>query len=156
MEVRTTAEPSRLGEVPRRQSAILERMGVPIVVADEAVGLPSADLLVDALIGYSLRGAPSGAAAALVRAANGHGAPILALDVPSGLDSTTGEVHEPAVRAAATLTLALPKRGLRAEGAQGHVGELYLADIRVPPALYAGMGLEVGPLFARDDVVRLW
>ena len=145
MEVRTTAEPSRLGEVPRRQSAILERMGVPIVVADEAVGLPSADLLVDALIGYSLRGAPSGAAAALVRAANGHGAPILALDVPSGLDSTTGEVHEPAVRAAATLTLALPKRGLRAEGAQGHVGELYLADIRVPPARYAG-----------DDVVRLW
>lgn len=156
VEVRSTAVPERLGEVPRHQSAILERMGVPVVVAGEDEELPPADLLVDALIGYSLRGAPSGPAAALVRAANGHDAPILALDVPSGLDSTTGTVHEPAVRAAATLTLALPKRGLRAEGARDHVGELYLADISVPPALYAGMGLQVGPLFARDDVIRLW
>jgi NAD(P)H-hydrate epimerase len=77
--------------------------------------------------------------------------------VPSGIDSTTGAVHEPVVRATATLTLALPKEGLFAGDAPEHVGELYLADIGVPPELYArpSLGLEVGPVFARDEVFRL-
>ncbi len=111
----------------------------------------------DGLIGYSLTGPPRGAAGELIRWANERGAPILALDAPSGLDTTSGEVHEPAIRATATLTLALPKRGLRAPGVANHVGELYLADISVPPSLYAepSLALQVGPLFAKSDMVRL-
>ena len=64
---------------------------------------------------------------------------------------------EPAIRAEATLALALPKEGLRASGVAPHVGELYLADISVPPSLYAKppLGLSIGPLFARDDIIRL-
>ena len=145
---------SSLAEVTRLQLTILERMGVSIA---EGGGLPRADLVVDALIGYSLHGPPTGTSAALIRAANRHGAPVLALDVPSGIDSTTGEVYEPAVRATATLTLALPKCGLDSEQARQHVGELYLADIGVPPELYArpGLDLEVGHLFAGGDVVRV-
>jgi len=156
VRVVATAEPPGMGDVPRHQAAILERMGVTVAAADEGADLPPADLLVDALIGYSLCGVPSGVAAALIRAANGHGAPVLALDVPSGVDTATGAVHNPAIRAAATLTLALPKQGLGAVAARGHVGELYVADISVPPGLFARMGVEAGPLFALEDIVRLW
>jgi NAD(P)H-hydrate epimerase len=54
------------------------------------------------------------------------------------------------------MTLALPKVGLRDPRARPDVGELYLADIGVPPQLYASLGVQVGPIFARSDVIRLW
>lgn len=77
--------------------------------------------------------------------------------MPSGLEATTGQAGDPAIRATATLTLALPKTGLRAPGSASYVGELYLADISVPPALYAepSLDLKVGPIFAEGEVVRL-
>lgn len=52
-------------------------------------------------------------------------------------------------------TLALPKVGLLIPEAAPYVGELYLADIGVPPQLYAGLGLAVGPLFAQGEILRL-
>ena len=151
-------EPERLGEVPRHQLAILERMGVPVEVAGDDAELPSADLIIDALIGYSLSGPPRGVSAALIRKANTAAASVLSLDVPSGVDTATGAVYEPAIEATATLTLALPKEGLRADEARRQVGELYLADIGVPPALYARppIGLDVGHVFAEDDLLRVW
>jgi NAD(P)H-hydrate epimerase len=115
------------------------------------------DLIIDGVIGYSLRGAPRDGAARLITWANQAAAPVLALDVPSGLDGTTGAPADPTIEAAATMTLALPKRGLMAVGARPYVGELYLADIGVPPALYARapLGLEVPLAFAASDLVRL-
>ena len=82
---------------------------------------------------------------------------MLSLDAPSGIDTTSGQVYSPAIRAAATLTLALPKEGLRASNTTDYVGELYLADISIPPGLYAGPGLElpVGPIFAQDEIIQL-
>ncbi len=158
VQVMATAPASRFTGVPLHQLTILERMEVSISVAGIEVDLPPADLIIDAIIGYSLSGAPGGSPAALIRAANAQGAPILALDVPSGVDTSTGAVREPAVQATATLTLALPKQGLRAEEAKPNIGELYLADISVPPGLYTrpALGLEVGPVFAEDDIVRIW
>jgi NAD(P)H-hydrate epimerase len=115
------------------------------------------DLIIDGIIGYSLRSPPRGAASELICWANKQPAPVLALDVPSGLDTTTGTVFDPAIRATATMTLALPKEGLRYAGVEEQVGELYLADIGVPPALYASsaLGLHVGHLFAQNDIVRI-
>jgi NAD(P)H-hydrate epimerase len=115
------------------------------------------DLIVDGIIGYSLQGAPRGAAGDLIRWANAQAAPILALDAPSGVDTTTGTAFDPAIQAAATMTLALPKEGLRAPGVATKVGELYLADISVPPELYAGpaLRLQVGPLFSENDIIRV-
>ena len=57
----------------------------------------------------------------------------------------------------ATMTLALPKEGLRAPGVAAQVGELYLADIGVPPSLYTGpaLGLNVGNIFAESEIIRL-
>jgi len=152
-----TRPPEEFKPVPAQQLEILRRMGVHF-----SGGLPSAgtlrpDLVVDGVIGYSLKGSPGGTAAGLIRWANGQDAPVLALDVPSGFDAATGVPLEPTVRAAATLTLALPKEGLRATGAERHVGELYLADIGVPPSLYGGpgLGLSVGPIFAESDILRI-
>lgn len=150
-----TKPPDALIGVPALQMRILRRMGVPTAEANSVGEVQEAALIADGIIGYSLSGTPRGAAADLIRWANGVSAPILSLDVPSGLDATTGIPLPPTVRAAATLTLALPKEGLRADGAEPYVGELYLGDIGVPPELYAGMGLEVGNLFAESDIVRL-
>jgi NAD(P)H-hydrate epimerase len=93
----------------------------------------------------------------LIEWANDQSAPVLALDVPSGLEATTGVALSPAIRATVTLTLALPKKGLRVPGVERHVGELYLADISVPSTLYTRVGLEqeVGPIFAGGGIVRL-
>ncbi|GAB4467388.1 MAG: hypothetical protein Kow0070_30700 [Anaerolineales bacterium] len=137
--------------IPARQLDILKRMNIPIV--DSASLHPIPNLILDAIIGYSLSGPPRGAAAALIEWANRQPAPILALDVPSGLDSTTGQAFAPVIRAAATLTLALPKTGLLQPAAAPYVGELYLADISVPPELYARMGISVPPLFAESEII---
>lgn len=155
VQVFTVSPVNQFSGVPAKQLDILCRMEVALYEAGDDTVLPQTDLVIDAIIGYSLHGSPSGVAASLIRQANAVEAPVLALDVPSGLDSTTGEVHEPAIVATATMTLALPKTGLLAESARPNIGELYVADIGVPPRLYRGIGLEVGPIFAGDEVLRL-
>jgi len=143
--------------VPAHQLAILERMGVPVVAAESIASLAAAECVLDGLIGYSLKGPPRGAAAELIEWANRQNAPVLALDVPSGVDAEKGTIFEPAIRASATMTLALPKSGLFQSGVETHVGELYLADISVPPGLYQRppLNIRVEPLFARQEVIRL-
>jgi NAD(P)H-hydrate epimerase len=143
--------------VPAHQLETLRRIGLSVALADDLVSIEPSALVVDGVIGYSLRGAPRGGAAKLIRWANAQPCPILALDIPSGVDTTTGKVFNPAIKAAATLTLALPKEGLRAPGVEQQVGELYLADVGVPLVLYAGpgLGLEVPTIFAESDIVRL-
>jgi len=143
--------------VPAHQLDIVQRMQVPLALAEASRHVGSAALIIDGLIGYSLQGAPHGAAADLIRWANAQLAPILALDAPSGVDTTTRTVFDPAIKATATMTLALPKAGLRAPSVETQVGELYLADISVPPSLYMEptLALQVGPLFAQSEILRL-
>lgn len=157
VRVLTSTTAADFKEVPAHQLAILHRMALPITEAAEGPAGTDADLVIDGLIGYSLHGAPRGPAADLIRWANEQTAPVLALDAPSGVDTTTGTIYDPAIRATATLTLALPKKGLLAENVSENTGELYLADISVPPELYARPGLELptGPLFAQSEIVRL-
>jgi NAD(P)H-hydrate epimerase len=143
--------PQEMKGVPAQQLAILERMGINIRSDDAPIA--EAELILDALVGYSLRGAPRGRVAELVRAANARSTPIIALDLPSGLDPDTGVPSDPTIRAASTLTLALPKRGLIAPCARDLVGELYLADISVPEIVYRRLGITVGPIFAMGDIV---
>jgi NAD(P)H-hydrate epimerase len=157
VRVFVTGLPDRFAEIPRRQLEVLPQVAVAVAPAEAIDTVSLTELVIDGLIGYGLQEAPSGAAADLIRWANGQPAPVLALDVPSGLDASSGEVSDPTIRADATMTLALPKEGLRTPGAGEVVGELYLADIGVPRSLYAlpTVGLEVGPVFSKGDVVRL-
>lgn len=147
--------PEQYAGVPAQQLAILQAMGAPLAWAEEGWELPPADLLIDAVIGYGLRGDPRGKARDLIQLANSSPAPILSLDVPSGVDSDGGLCYTPHVRAAATLTLALPKLGLLHEPARQACGDLYLADISVPPGLFDQLGLDVPPLFGRDPILLL-
>jgi len=155
--VYVTAEDEQFTAIPAHQLDILHRMEIPVVQADVIATQERPDLVIDGIIGYSLKGAPFGNAATLIMWANRCQAPILSLDAPSGVDTTTGTVFDPAIKATATMTLALPKEGLRAPGVDAQVGELYLADISVPPELYAerALNLQVGSIFAQGDIVRL-
>jgi len=120
------------------QLHILQGAGVEPVKPHEAEeAIRRAALVIDALIGYSLRGgAPRGRVAELIDLCNTHAEHVLSLDLPSGLDATTGEAPGVMVRAERTLTLALPKTGLECVP-----GELYLADIGIPPQVYKRLGL---------------
>ena len=151
------AKVERMKPVPGHQLDIAKRMGIPVTTAQRVQDSNDTELVVDGLLGYSLQGSPRGDVAALIRWANERSVPILSLDVPSGIDADSGRVEEPSITATATMTLALPKEGLRVEPACGRLGELYLADISVPPELYSApsLGLEVGPLFAHEEVIRL-
>lgn len=148
----------RISEVSHRQWEALAQL--PVVRREGTRALEffdhvRADLIVDALIGYGLRGRPREWTAAAITRINAQPAPVIALDVPSGLDATTGEPAHPCINATTTITLALPKTGLLTPTARPHVGALYLADIGVPPALLARLHLDVGAIFGRHSLVRL-
>jgi NAD(P)H-hydrate epimerase len=144
--VTTTRPAGELSPVPAHQLDILRRMGVPTTP-----DLGEADVVIDALIGYSLRGAPSGRSAALIDAVNAHPATVVSLDTPSGLDVNNGATPGAVVRADATLTLVLPKIGMRNSDL---VGALYLADISVPRPVTAAYG-SPAPDFRQGSVLRI-
>ena len=128
--------------------------GTPLAEIDEwdaAAELPPLPPLPDG----GLSGPPLGPAARLITAANAHSAPVLAVDLPSGLDARTGAPYDPCIQANATLTLALPKTGLLAPAARPVIGELAMADIGIPAEVYDRIGVRVGPVFAERSIVRL-
>ncbi len=146
------SDTNKLKKVPAHQWRSLQTIGI---VTDHVPDLARADLILDALIGYGLTGDPRDPAATWIERINAAGRPVLALDTPSGLNLQTGTPGTPCVQATATLTLALPKAGLLTSQARTVVGDLYLADISVPPQLYRRFGLDVGPVFATDAIVPL-
>ena len=156
VDVFLTKPVCELSGVIHEQAKILQTMDVDLQTVIDLNKDIAPDLIIDGIIGYSLQGAPRGAAAEMINWVNRLETPVLSLDVPSGLDAGTGEIHSPAINATATMTLALPKTGLRQPGAE-NVGELYLADIGVPPELYKNplLKLQVGPIFQKDQVIRL-
>jgi len=140
----------RMRPLARRQHDILATLGIVREGPAE-----EADLLIDGLLGYSVTGPPRDAVADLIRAANASRLPILAVDIPSGLHPDTGEPLGITIRAALTVTLALPKRGLVATRSRALVGELLLADIGIPPQAFDRLTIETRGLFERGDLVRI-
>jgi NAD(P)H-hydrate epimerase len=116
--------------------------------------LAGAQLVIDGLAGYGQQGPLSGPAAPLAEALAACRTPVLSLDVPSGTQADGGR-SAIAVRAAATLMLGLPKKVLTGDDARAWAGELYLADVGVPAAVYARLKLSPGQAFAEGPLVRL-
>lgn len=152
VQVKLVGDSAQLKDIPAHQWRILNTLGI---TQDAILALESTDLIIDAMIGYGLTGNPRGRVAEWIERVNTTQCPVLALDTPSGLDTTTGVPGNPCIRATATLTLALPKVGLLTPEANSVVGELYLADISVPPSLYQRLDVHVPPLFAEDTILRI-
>ena len=92
--------------------------------------LDGASVVVDAILGTGFEGAVRGAAAEAIAAMAGHA--VVAADVPSGVNASTGEVEGPAVRARATATFAAAKPGLHVNPGKEHTGEVRVVDIGIP------------------------
>ncbi|MBK5110557.1 MAG: NAD(P)H-hydrate epimerase [Thermoleophilia bacterium] len=151
VEVRLSTEPEVLSEVSREQYQLLLELGIPVRVGGEDLADP--ELFVDALLGYGQRGVPGDRIAGLIeRTRDGR---VLALDVPSGLELESGTAYEPGVGAEATMTLALPKRGLASDQARERVGDLYLADIAIGTSVYDRLGIRYSPPFGPGPLLRL-
>src|SRR5262249_52106442 len=135
-------DPAGLGEVPAFQRKVFQStFGQEISPAELAREHPN--VVLDAVFGYGLKTAPRGAAADVINWANKSSASVLSLDIPSGLDATTGEAHGIFIRARWTMTVALPKTGLKSD----RTGELFLADIGIPAETYRRMGLKYSDPF---------
>ena len=152
VSVALAAEPDSLKEAPRQQLRILRKMGVAVVREFPEV---SFDCILDALIGYGLRGAPRGAYARWIAWTNRQKARKIALDLPSGLDADTGRTPGECVRADATLTMALPKIGLTMKKAKTFTGGLYLADIGIPLSITKQFGQGDESLFSQESILKL-
>jgi NAD(P)H-hydrate epimerase len=114
---------------------------VPIEEGDAdlvATRLRDADLVVDGLLGTGFSGPPRPGHAAVIDAVNAGGVPVLALDVPSGVDASTGEVPGPAIEAAVTVTFGAAKLGLVVAPGLHHAGEVVEVAIGHPAAAEVG------------------
>ena len=158
IEVYMTADEDKMTPITLHQLKILKRIGVPTVLGNELTDNENYDLLIDGIIGYSIKGNPYGIPEKMINWINQRTEKVLSLDTPSGLGLTTGTIHTPTVIADATLTLAMPKLGLFDEKAQEVVGDLYLGDIGVPLELYAEktLGLEAANIFRYSDIIEVF
>ena len=133
------APPDSLKGDAAAQAAIVGRSGIEAAVVPESAGIdaiaglfPDAGWLVDGLLGTGLTRPVEGLIARGIAALNRSGRPILALDLPSGLDADAGSPLGDAVRAEATATFVAPKLGFAKPGASAYTGEVAVIDIGVP------------------------
>lgn len=118
-------------------------IGVPV---HEGLALcPVADLVIDAVLGTGLEHPVTGLSLDLIKAINAASAPVLAIDIPSGLDADTGLPRDVAVRATATATFAGMKVGMLQASAIAYTGKVYVIDIGVPNALALTLALKKSP-----------
>lgn len=120
---------SNMTEVAAYQLHILETTRAKIISVNE-LSNENPDIIIDAIIGYSLHGQPNGESLEQIKWANNQLCIKISLDVPSGIDATTGKKSKNYIKPDLTLTLALPKTGLLQE----LTGELYLGDIGITQA----------------------
>jgi NAD(P)H-hydrate epimerase len=136
---------------------ILEKMGAAPSEVTDARGMAtlsdrigSADVVVDALLGTGAQGPAKGIVAEAIEMVNRAGRPVVAVDIPSGLVADDPETPGPAIRAALTVTFALPKRCLLLYPAAGYAGTIRIVPIGIPSSLCRAPELLLGVLEAED------
>jgi ADP-dependent NAD(P)H-hydrate dehydratase / NAD(P)H-hydrate epimerase len=144
----TAAE--KLGGDARRAHADLLAAG-GAVQAFAADALADCDVIVDGLLGIGLKGPPRPESLAVIGAINAAHRPVLALDIPSGLDSDSGAVVADAVRADVTLTFVAYKSGLFLQAGPEHAGSVLCADL----GIVAPSTPQFTPLMRRIDTAEL-
>jgi ADP-dependent NAD(P)H-hydrate dehydratase / NAD(P)H-hydrate epimerase len=150
--VRTSVVPARdPNSLAARHARTVQGLGIPTLEAPQGVD-SSADVLVDGLFGIGIRLPLRDPAPRIIEAMNASRVPIVAVDVPSGLDADSGAGGESAVRAAATVTLVAPKTGLRGSA---NAGRVVVADIGMPVAVFSAERAALAALYQIGDVVEL-
>ncbi|MDZ7343040.1 MAG: NAD(P)H-hydrate dehydratase [candidate division KSB1 bacterium] len=119
--------------------AVLTRLGCAVRQIQSLETMPElrhADLIVDALLGTGVRGPLQGLMGQIVTRINESGRPVVAIDLPTGMDADTGEIVGPCVRAETTVTMGCRKQGLLFSPAREHAGKLIVAEIGFPAAAF--------------------
>lgn len=127
-------DPEKFTPDARVNAQRLADMGIPVVPFSGGA-LPECDCIVDALFGFGLNREVTGLYRKAINAVNRSAAPVVACDIPSGLNGDTGAVMGAAVRADRTVTFTCPKIGLLQPAAAAFTGQLTVADIGIPEAL---------------------
>ncbi|MHA1737348.1 MAG: NAD(P)H-hydrate epimerase [Candidatus Heimdallarchaeota archaeon] len=147
--------------IPKKQLEIIDGLDIEIIESEDEYqkifdNYSSDGVVIDALLGYSMKGNPRENYATQIELANNSKLPIISLDIPSGIEGTKGEIYTPAIKANATLTLALPKTGFLNKKVKKYIGQLFVADISVPPKLYSDLGLNVQKtLFQNSSIIEI-
>ncbi len=152
-----TCDPSQFQGDSATQWRILQALKVPALAIPEPPHpdlFRDEDLLVDALLGTGTRGVVQPPLSTLIEAMNASGRPIVAIDIPSGLNGETGESLGAAVRATYTVTMAFPKRGFFQNVGPGHVGQWVAVPIGIPPSRVAEV--EPAAWVVSEQQVRAW
>ncbi|WP_026190093.1 NAD(P)H-hydrate epimerase [Halomicrobium katesii] len=142
--------PGRLEGAARTQYEALAATGVTVESGVGAMDQQAPTLVVDALVGYGLDGPLRGTAAELVERVADTDARTVSLDVPTGMNATTGDCAGPAVDPDRVVTLALPKTGLSALETTP-----VLADIAIPAGVYEALDLPYANPFDDEYWVEL-
>jgi NAD(P)H-hydrate epimerase len=133
------------------QLAVCRKIGMAPVEPSQVPSFEATTTIIDGIFGFGLSAPPTGRAADLIEAANRSGTAILAIDVPSGIDASTGEAAGPAIQAAVTVTLGLPKRGLLLGAGAAHAGDVIVADIGIADAAYRAAGVPLTTVFQNSE-----
>ncbi|WP_269790783.1 NAD(P)H-hydrate dehydratase [Stenotrophomonas sp. Iso1] len=131
--------PEAAPRTPMSQQACTDYLAIGGRVEITLDCLRQADLIIDALYGLGLARAPEAADIALINAVNAAAAPVLALDVPSGVNAFSGDVPGAAIRAERVLQFIVPHQGLHTGAALEYGGQRLLAELDVPAVAFEGV-----------------
>ncbi len=144
----TVTDKSKMKEVSKKQLGIFENANGVML---ENIENENPDIIVDAIIGYSLFSTPRGKSLQFIEWANSKNAIKISLDVPSGIDSTTGKDFGAFFRSDTTMTLALPKTGLTTK----KCGNLLLADIGISKNVYSILKIDYNSPFKKEYIISI-
>ncbi|MFB6242037.1 MAG: NAD(P)H-hydrate epimerase [Candidatus Nanosalina sp.] len=133
-------------ELTEEKIITARKCGVEIYLDD----FPTANVYIDALLGYNLEEAPREPVKSAVDKINKWSAETVSVDVPTGIDVDSGERYDPHVDAEYTVTLGMPKKGLYARNS----GDIYLADVGLPRKAVESAGVETGDYFSRESLIE--
>jgi NAD(P)H-hydrate epimerase len=141
----------------RHHLQLIEKMKIPVLYFSEVRSkvsklLERSDIIIDSLIGYHLFGAPRGIFAQAIQEINNAENKVIAYDLPSGAEATTGECFDPCIKANYTLTLALPKKVFNTQSGKKYSGRVFLADIGIPEFLYKKIKATIPPWNGRGII----
>lgn len=135
-----------LKDLTEEKIVTAKKCGVEVFLDD----FPTANVYIDALLGYNLDSAPRGSVKSAVEKINKWSAETVSVDVPTGVDVDSGERYDPYVNAEYTVTLGMPKKGLNVRNSGG----IYLADVGIPRKAVESAGVESGDYFSEESMIE--